>query len=571
MNQSSASREQRGGATSRAHWAVGGLALSSILITVVATVVLLWNLRERELDHARIELKSLTEMLVKQTQQTFENADFILRSVRERLQTPYGEQFSLGSLQVHFLLGARVSGVEQARSLFVIDTRGKLINYSLAYPAPEASAADRDYYRVFAKGRGDELFIGKPVIGKADGRWTIHLARRLDNADGSWRGVIVISLNLSYFNRMFSFAKLDFVRPIAMYLDDGTLVTSLPLRPDETGKKAAEMQGASRLAQTIGDQVMLLSRLDANGNREMYSLAKVTGFPLLISVTDDFEEALAGWHDTAQSISVSAAVLCILIVIVSLILIVKLRKEQALVQTLREADDRYMKTVESTNLQLRDLSNSLERVREQERTHLSRELHDELGQQLTGLKLDLAWLSGRIEGGRSTAPEAVDVMSKHLNTAIATVRRISTDLRPPILDDQGFVAAIQWLSEETQQRSGVKIELDLAVDPEVCDALATPLFRIVQEALTNIVRHAEASRASIRLRDVGGRLVLTVSDNGKGLPPENGTRRGIGLLSMRERVTSLEGSFGIVDTPGGGVTIKAVIPCPALLPGESPA
>ncbi len=555
---------------SRAHWSVAGLALSSILVVLVATALLLWNLREREIDHAHVELTSLTEMLVKQTQQTFESADLILRGVRERLQTPYGERFSLNSLQVHFLLGARVSGMEQTRSLFLIDTEGRLVNSSLGYPVADLSASDREYYRAFLDGKRHDLFVGKPVIGRVDNSWTIHLARRLDNADGSWRGVIVISLNLAYFESIYNIAKLDFERPIALYLDDGTLVASLPRRPGDIGKTAVELgaQGGARGSQT---GVALYHRQNPSGNVETYSLARVDGFPLLVSVVDDFQEALAGWRDTARSVTVSVVVLVISIVVVSTILIVKLRREQQLVLTLRETDERYMRTVESSNRQLRELSNALEHVREQERTHLSRELHDELGQHLTGLKLDLAWLGRRIEEGRSTGPEALDAMDEHLNTAIATVRQISTDLRPPILDDQGFVAAIQWLSEETQRRSGIRIDLDIEVEPDVCGALATPLFRIAQEALTNIVRHAHASRACVRLVARGDDIVLSVSDNGGGFSPVRGGNPGIGLISMRERVTSLQGVFTISDNVDGGVTVEAAIPCPPLLRGEQPA
>jgi len=212
------------------------------------------------------------------------------------------------------------------------------------------------------------------------------------------------------------------------------------------------------------------------------------------------------------------------------------------------------------NQQLRTLSTALQAVREEERAFLSRELHDELGQQLTGLKLDLAWLDTRIREGRPVVPERIVEMRQLLDDIIASVRRISSDLRPPVLDDLGFCEAVRWLTRETGKRSGLAIELDLPGGQCVEDSnLATSLYRIVQEALTNIIRHAEARHVLVRLREEGDRLVLVVRDDGKG--PDQGCRtRGIGLVSMRERTTALNGEFSVTGAPGQGLTLEARFP-----------
>jgi signal transduction histidine kinase len=212
------------------------------------------------------------------------------------------------------------------------------------------------------------------------------------------------------------------------------------------------------------------------------------------------------------------------------------------------------------NRQLSSLSVSLQDVREQERTRLARELHDELGQQLTGLKLSLSWLGSRLKEGRSTTPDMVDDMRHLLDTAIASVRRISSELRPLILDDLGFGEAVAWQTLEFTRRSGLAIELQLdAADLVQGDAMATALFRIVQESLTNVVRHAQASQVKICLIRIQERMLLSITDNGKGLQLDP-DHKGIGLVSMRERAHSIGAQFKISSVAGAGTTIEVSVP-----------
>ena len=208
------------------------------------------------------------------------------------------------------------------------------------------------------------------------------------------------------------------------------------------------------------------------------------------------------------------------------------------------------------NTQLRGLSEALETIREQERTRIARELHDDLGQQLTGLKLELTWLSNRIKEGKLPPQERVLEMKHQLNGAIASVRRISTELRPIILDDLGFVEAVKWLLGEFTKRTNIPVNLDLQA--EVCVSqteLATALFRIVQESLTNVARHAEAGQVNVTLLKDDVNLILTITDDGKGLPPDLRSG-GFGLVSMPERAHSLGAKFSIQNGKLKGVAIR---------------
>ena len=152
-------------------------------------------------------------------------------------------------------------------------------------------------------------------------------------------------------------------------------------------------------------------------------------------------------------------------------------------------------------------------------------------------------------------------MRQLLDTAIASVRRIATDLRPPILDDLGFGEAVKWQTGEFAKRSGLDITLDLQAQALVEDDLvATALFRIVQESLTNVARHAGATQVKVSLTADESNLLLTVSDNGAGIAADARTGNGIGLVSMRERATALGGKFNIAGVPGAGTTIAVTLP-----------
>jgi PAS domain S-box-containing protein len=208
------------------------------------------------------------------------------------------------------------------------------------------------------------------------------------------------------------------------------------------------------------------------------------------------------------------------------------------------------------NEQLRELSQSLQAVREQERALLSQELHDDVGQQLTGLKLDLSWLVNRLKDGREITLDKVEAMRGALNTCIATVRRMASEMRPIALDDLGFTAALQSLCHDLSERSAMPIHLDLDSRLDISNRdMGIALYRIVQEALTNVMRHAAAHQVWVTLRRDGDQAELSVQDDGVGLKTDQ-PRNGIGLVSMRERVLAIGGEFHIHNRSAGGTEVQ---------------
>jgi PAS domain S-box-containing protein len=209
--------------------------------------------------------------------------------------------------------------------------------------------------------------------------------------------------------------------------------------------------------------------------------------------------------------------------------------------------------------QLRALAARLQSVREEERTKVAREIHDELGQALTAIKIDLSSLSRELPADKK--PESESIL-KLVDETIQSVRRISTELRPAILDAVGLVAAVEWAAGEFEGRTGTQCQLDLprediAIDQE----RATALFRIFQETLTNVVRHANATVVSVRLAKEDNNLTLRVHDNGKGVSEEQlSAGSSLGILGIRERALLLGGELTITGDPGEGTTVRVRIP-----------
>jgi two-component system, NarL family, sensor histidine kinase UhpB len=209
---------------------------------------------------------------------------------------------------------------------------------------------------------------------------------------------------------------------------------------------------------------------------------------------------------------------------------------------------------------LRRLAAHLISVREEERAHIAREIHDELGQVLTGLKMEVTWLAKRLK--EKSLIEKTDSMCKLIDSTVQTVRKIATGLRPEMLDDMGLVAAVAWQSKEFQKRTGIRCRSKLPPETVKLDIdISTTMFRIFQEILTNVARHSRATRVDIDLGVSEERVSLEVTDNGVGIPDsEVNGKKSLGLLGMHERALLFGGEVRIGGSPGHGTRVAVSIP-----------
>lgn len=220
------------------------------------------------------------------------------------------------------------------------------------------------------------------------------------------------------------------------------------------------------------------------------------------------------------------------------------------------------KRLKRSEEQLRNLSARIQTMREEERKRLSRIVHDELGQTLSLLAMGIAALKGQVLQEPEAARTTADLAAEHVTFLLHRVRRIASELRPPILDEFGLAAAIEWQAREFESSTGIACEIDVCQDPpQISNSMQVTFFRIFQEAITNTLRHARATQVRIRLSLQGGRLVLQIRDNGCGMREEEVSNVGsIGLLGMRERAAVIGGECEICGAPGRGVSVMVKSP-----------
>jgi len=220
------------------------------------------------------------------------------------------------------------------------------------------------------------------------------------------------------------------------------------------------------------------------------------------------------------------------------------------------------KALKQLNGELHRISAHLENIREKEQARIAREVHDQLGQQLTGLKMDISWLKDKLDKGMSTVVirEKLEEMSGMVDEAVVAVRKVASDLRPSILDDFGLVEALDWQSKEFSKRSGIGVyfkhpDNKLKLSPSV----TISLFRIYQEILTNVARHANSKNINASLEWQQDNLILSVSDDGKGFDSSKPITS-LGLLGMKERAYMIGGTLNINSAPGAGTTVSVNVP-----------
>jgi len=241
--------------------------------------------------------------------------------------------------------------------------------------------------------------------------------------------------------------------------------------------------------------------------------------------------------------------------------------ERRLTVILRDVTQR-MRAIEAlrrSKEELSELGAAAHAAREQEKNRIARELHDELGQSLTMLRMDVAWCRAHVPDSVEGFAAKLDRMEALLKTTVTATRRIASDLRPLMLDDLGLVPALEWLVQNMSQRSSVRCQFSID-DPALSlpPAHSTAVFRIVQEALTNIAKHANASHAEVSIRREGDALQVRVRDDGIGFAMDDPRKPdSFGLLGLRERITLLRGSATIESAPGAGTTIAIELPLAA--------
>jgi PAS domain S-box-containing protein len=650
-----------------------------VFVLLAATVVTLAVLRKDALDRAEWHYANLATALGEQMRQMMQALDLLGKTTADDLADRYAGKRRLPDAELSGRLRERIAALPGVRMLAFVDARGDLL---LHVPEPAVRGmnfSDREHVQAHTARRLEGLYVGVPVTGKMTGEWLDVFSYRVADARGGLKGVVMLAVATTYFQRLFAAVDLGEGGRVLLFRDDGVLLATHPPEEQAYGRSFAGdrlFRQALPGAPPGADRRMGI--LDPRA--QIVAHVRLKDYPLVLAVSSSQDFVLAQWRRDATRVGVGAAGAAAFIGIVLFFLLRQQQLASGLAHDLQDAGERlsgilhsamdaiitideaqrivlfneaaekifrcraeeamggplerfiperfraahrshvqrFGETQITTRLmgsrlelfglradgeefpidasisqvtvggrklytvilrditdrkraeealersyeELRELSASMNEVREAERTRIARELHDELAQWLTALRMDVSWLASRLPGGHPQLQERTEKMKDVVNTTVAAVRRIAADLRPVILDDLGLVPALESLLHDLSQRTGIVVSLqpDLgSLAPG--EPVATAIYRMVQEALTNVARHAEATEAQVTMAREGDTLVVRVRDNGKGYDVEVAARKkSYGVLGIRERAYTLGGTARIVRLAAGGTLVEIEIP-----------
>jgi signal transduction histidine kinase len=341
-----------------------------------------------------------------------------------------------------------------------------------------------------------------------------------------------------------------------------------------TGKKLGELEDTLALFKRRGaSPAVNVVRTDV-GKRTMDEISRIVGTMRLMEARE-LSAATAQWQaDFLMSrwVSTAGVVLNIgLVLLASRLVWGDMRRRARQATDLRDQKLELEHQVDERTRELTALSTHLQGVSELEKSALSRELHDELGGLLVAARMDLSWLQQRLPTSDPGIEQRFKRIHESLSAGVDLKRRVVEELRPTLLDNMGLFTALRWQFKETCRRAGLKCTESIPEsEPKFNPDAAIGVFRIAQEALTNILKHAEAKSADLAIGMEGDTFVLRVSDDGKGIPPSRlQTATSHGLASMRHRIAALGGSWDVRSPGGGGTVVTALIPLQRMLATEA--
>ena len=493
------------------------------------------------------------------------------------------------------LLPALLAGYPQLANIVVLTPEGDVI--SSAYPLPGIINM-HDYDAIRRALQSHDIETGAYVIGPIVKRPILHLAYAIRDKQGKARRIAFVAIDLEWLSSLTHQVELP-AEHILLIADRDGYVLASSARPSGSavpvGTPVPELAENMRGAKTMVRAVI-------GGKAQPFAIAPMEGLPgVLIASGLPYDQI----YKKANGIFYRMMGLLLLLTLCT-VFSVMLFEEVALIRYLRtlsrslhrfgqgdfsaralvplgkgelqEMVKTFNTMAETLALRHRELKEAHDRLdmlarhlqvaRESEAQRIARDLHDEAGQVLTSLKIDLSGLQKRCRKCRAegaigdTIEEDMAAMCSKIDGIVGFIRRISSDLRPPVLDKMGLPAAIERLAGEVEKNSSLAVETEISgMDHPIDWLAATALYRIVQEALTNIVRHAQASIAHIDLRGTGDDITLIIHDDGKGIGEHDDKREALGIIGMRERAHLVGGSFSIEGKQQKGTVITVKIPC----------
>ncbi|MGQ0509351.1 MAG: cache domain-containing sensor histidine kinase [Betaproteobacteria bacterium] len=524
-----------------------GTVTALLILAIAAGLSLnLWSERKALLASAAQDSRNLVHIIEEQTSASINAADLALRVLEGAINLQAG--FPGGSRALEAQMRQHLSLLPFLGAFLHLDANGRVLHQSNLRPATRLEIARRDFFLALRDRATDELYVGEPFVSERSGTPIFTLSRRLQTPDGAFAGVLSAAVDIGYFERLYGGLHTRYGRAIALARRDGVVLARHPQVQGLAGRSFAATRLFSEYLSTAPSGTFRgVSAVD--GMTRIFSYRTVPERPMVALLGLNEDDILGPWWRQALAYAGIALAGTLTLLWLAFLTLRGLSRRERLLEELRRSEERF-----------RALSDQLLQVQEAERANLARELHDEFGQTLTATKLQLQML-----GQRAPSPFLEDCIAL-VDQGLKQVRTLSLDLRPPQLDRLGLAAALRAHAGRLSQQTGLAVTFEDAPGlPGLTGARAAACFRIVQEALTNALRHARAQSVRVKLAVEQGVLWLEVADDGAGFDLEAKRARAaqggsLGLLSMEERAHLLGGTLQIHTSAGRGTRIVARVP-----------
>jgi signal transduction histidine kinase len=558
-------------------WWLGGL-VAAVGLPLLVLLVWMYALQvQRERAQARDEAYRVATTAAARLRMFHLESLSLLRRIAAR---PAVRDFDGAACDTAFVV---VDVLPQYADLYFYDARGTLV--CSATPSPEEEHISELARTWIEAGlRSGNLHPGEPLIRRIDSRWVTILAAPVKGSDGAAHGTLV----LVQLPDVFSEASLSKAAVITILDRAGTVVARSGSSPVWIGRNVRGT-GVTEIAMREKDGVAEARGIDGVSRQYgfqflpelgWYIYAGIPTSVVMEPVRQSFVRGLSGGICIVLAVIVVAVVLSRMIErpLASLVTAAELarrgvnaaamtgegpREVVTLAQSFNDmvaVRARSQQRAHDDEKKLKALSDRLLVVQEEERSRIARELHDDLGQSLTALKMDVIGLLERPQPVSGESPIARRIL-RTLDATVTSVQRISSELRPSMLDDLGLVATLEYEARVFEERTGIECELSLPAIVEVETNTATAIFRIVQEALTNVARHSDATRVEIRLRERANELLLEIRDDGRGVTTAQVLDPfSLGLIGIRERADLIGGTVLFEGVPERGTIVSVRIP-----------